>query len=65
MKMELSRISYVDAFGDLLDVAGDSTKCVYQMSGSDELTVGRHFSVVGDRLRDAFITVLEETETEI
>jgi hypothetical protein len=63
MKFEFNpKLSYVDAFGTLLDVGVDSTECAYEVADQEVVifSVDEHFRVVGNRMREAMITFESE-----
>lgn len=68
MKFEFSpRMTYVDAFGSLLDVAGDSHVCVCDAASDEAViySVDEHFNNVGHRMREAMATIESEEGVDI
>ena len=66
MKFEFNpKLTYVDAFGSLLDVGVDSAACAYEVADHDTVTfsVDEHFRTVGNRMREAIIKFEEEEGT--
>lgn len=54
MKLVIDRISFLEAYGDLLDVGTDSRLKEINIKSDVEFGVRRHFELVGRRLEKSF-----------